>query len=142
MKPKSWNKSLLYAGIMGISTVLLSLVVADGVFGLNQPPARATRELIGFLFFWSGMIALPLLFYKRVKWRYTFQNLLLYFLLYFPVCKAFGFQHKHYFLETGGFLSFPTYWGAILVAVVFWGIQSLVFLICKIIYWVLRKNNG
>lgn len=139
MKLTNWKMGLILGCIMGILTILMSLVVADGVFGLNQPPARATRALVGFLFFWCGMIVLPLLFYKGVKWRYTLQNLLLYFLLYFPISEMFGFQHEHYFLEAGGFISFPTYWGAILVAIMFWGIQSFVFLAVNIISFAVRK---
>lgn len=127
--------------MMGICTIFLSLVVADGMFGLNQPPTTATRGFVGFLFFWSGMIVLPLLFYKRIKWRDTFLNLALYFLLYFPVYDMFGLKLTHSFLERGGFFAFPSYKGAILVAVVFWGIQSIVFLVINIICYVVRKNR-
>ena len=135
------RKHLLYVWMMGICTIFLSLVVADGVFGLNQPPTTATRGFVGFLFFWSGMIVLPLLFYKRIKWRDTFLNLALYFLLYFPVYDMFGLKLTHSFLERGGFFAFPSYMGAILVAVVFWGIQSIVFLVINIICYVVRKNR-
>lgn len=124
--PSIWEK-FIYVWIMGICTIFLSLVVADGVFGLNQPPAKATREFVAFLFFWSGMIVLPLLFYKRIKWRNTFLNLPLYFLLYFRIYDMFGLKLTHSFLERGGFFAFPSYMGAILVAVVFWGIQSIFF---------------
>lgn len=133
------EKRLIYVCMMGVCTIFLSLVVADGMFGLNQPPAKASREFVGFPFFWSGMIALPLLFYKRVKWRDTLLNLPLYFLLYFPVYDMFGLKLTHSFLERGGFFAFPSYMGAILVAVVFWGIQSIVFLVVNIICYVVRK---
>lgn len=142
MKSTNRKMSLIFGCIMGVLTILISLVVADGVFGLNQPPAKATRELVGFLFFWCGMIVLPLLFYKRVKWRYTLQNLLLYFLLYFPAYEVFGLKHTHFFLETGGFITFPSYWNAILVAVIFWGIQSIMFLIINSISYAIRKTKG
>ena len=135
------RKHLLYVWMMGICTIFLSLVVADGMFGLNQPPTTATRGFVGFLFFWRGMIVLPLLFYKRIKWRDTFLNLALYFLLYFPVYDMFGLKLTHSFLERGGFFAFPSYMGAILVAVVFWGIQSIVFLVINIICYVVRKNR-
>lgn len=138
--PSIWEK-FIYVWIMGICTIFLSLVVADGVFGLNQPPAKATREFVGFLFFWGGMIVLPLLFYKKVKWRDTFLNLPLYFLLYFPIYDMFGLKLTHSFLERGGFFAFPSYMGAILVAVVFWGIQSIVFLVINIICYVVRKKQ-
>lgn len=138
--PSIWEK-FIYVWIMGICTIFLSLVVADGVFGLNQPPAKATREFVAFLFFWSGMIVLPLLFYKRIKWRNTFLNLPLYFLLYFRIYDMFGLKLTHSFLERCGFFAFPSYMGAILVAVVFWGIQSIVFLVINIICYVVRKKQ-
>ena len=139
MKSTNTKMNLIFVCIMGVFTILISLVVADGVFGLNQPPAKATRELVGFLFFWCGMIILPLLFYKRVKWRDTLLNLPLYFLLYFPVYNMFGLKLTHSFLKGGGFFAFPSYVGAILVAVVFWGIQSLVFLVINIVSFAIRK---
>jgi len=142
MKTTNRKMSLIFGCVMGVLTILISLVVADGIFGLKQPPAKATRELVGFLFFWCGMIVLPLLFYKKVKWRHTLQNLLLYFLLYFPTYEVFGLKHTHFFLETGGFITFPSYWGGILVAVIFWGIQSIMFLIINSISYAIRKTKG
>ena len=52
MKTTNRKMSLIFGCVMGVLTILISLVVADGIFGLNQPPAKATRELVGFLFFW------------------------------------------------------------------------------------------
>ena len=39
MKSKSGKANLVCAAMMGILTMLLCLVVADGVIGLSQPPA-------------------------------------------------------------------------------------------------------
>ena len=113
----------------------MCLVVADGMIGMNYPPARKHIEYMGAAIFWIGIIALPLIFHKWVKWRYTLLNLPLYFLLYFPIYDVFGLKHEHLFLDSGGFLPLPTFWGAIMVAVVFWSLQSLVYLIVNIIFY-------
>ena len=75
-------KKWLWAGVMGILTILLCLIVSDDLLGLNSPPARSQ---IGHYVFWVSLIGLPLLFYKFVSWRYTLLNIPLYFLLYFPI---------------------------------------------------------
>lgn len=139
MKSTNRKPGLILTGMMGTFTILLCLAVADGMIGLHQPPAGTH---LGAVLFWTGMIVLPLLFYRWVKWRDTLLNLPLYFLLYFPVYERFGLEHTHYSLETGGLIAFPAYWGAILVAVVFWGIQSLVCLIVNIISYATRKANS
>lgn len=111
-------KKWLWAGVMGILTILLCLIVSDDLLGLNSPPARSQ---IGHYVFWVSLIGLPLLFYKFVSWRYTLLNIPLYFLLYFPIYELCGLKHTHLFLQTGGFISFPVWFGAILVTAYFWG---------------------
>ena len=105
-------KKWLWAGVMGILTILLCLIVSDDLLGLNSPPARSQ---IGHYVFWVSLIGLPLLFYKFVSWRYTLLNIPLYFLLYFPAYELCGLKHTHLFLQTSGFISFPVWFGAILV---------------------------
>ena len=80
-------KKWLWAGVMGILTILLCLIVSDDLLGLNSPPARSQ---IGHYVFWVSLIGLPLLFYKFVSWRYTLLNIPLYFLLYFPAQSAWS----------------------------------------------------
>ena len=70
-------KKWLWAGVMGILTILLCLIVSDDLLGLNSPPARGQ---MGHYVFWVSLIGLPLLFYKFVSWRYTLLNIPLYFL--------------------------------------------------------------
>ena len=70
-------KKWLWAGVMGILTILLCLIVSDDLLGLNSPP---TRSQIGHYVFWVSLIGLPLLFYKFVSWRYTLLNIPIYFL--------------------------------------------------------------
>ena len=80
-------KKWLWAGVMGILTILLCLIVSDDLLGLNSPPARSQ---MGHYVFWVSLIGLPLLFYKFVSWRYTLLNIPLYFLLYFPAYELCG----------------------------------------------------
>jgi hypothetical protein len=79
----------------------------------------------------------------RAHFRFHQQELelSLYFLLYFPVYELCGLKHTHLFLQTGGFISFPVWFGAALVAAYFWGIQSLVYLICHIAFHLLKKQQ-
>lgn len=141
MKSANWKTGLICAVIMGVLTTFLCLIVADGIIGLNYPPARKHIGYVGAAVFWFGMIALPLIFHKWVKWRYTLMNLPLYYLLYFPIYEAFGLGHEHYFLQTGGFISFSASWGAVLVAVVFWGLQSLVYLAINVVLYAIKKRK-
>ena len=87
-------KKWLWAGVMGILTILLCLIVSDDLLGLNSPPARSQ---MGHYVFWVSLIGLPLLFYKFVSWRYTLLNIPLYFLLYFPVYELCGLKLPIYF---------------------------------------------
>ena len=61
MKSTNWKLGVISAATMGILTILLCLVVADGMIGLNHPPARKYIECIGAVVFWGGITALPLI---------------------------------------------------------------------------------
>ena len=52
-------KKWLWAGVMGILTILLCLIVSDDLLGLNSPPARSQ---MGHYVFWVSLIGLPLYF--------------------------------------------------------------------------------
>lgn len=62
------------------------------------------------------------------------------FFLYLSVYELFALKHTHLFLKTGGFMEFPPYWTALLVTAIFWGMQSLVYLLCKIVQSVWRRK--
>ena len=64
---------------------------------------------------------------------------ILYFILYFPLYEICGLKLTHAFLQRGGFLEFPPYWSAILVAILFWGAQSIVLLICHVIHRIRKR---
>lgn len=124
-----------YAGIMGILTILLCLVIADDIFGLSAPPARSQ---MGHPIFLVSLISLPLLFHKVVPWKYTLLNIPLFFLLYFPVYELCGTKLTHSLLETNGFLESGPLLGAILVTALFWGVQSLVYFVCNVTLHLLK----
>ena len=42
-------KKWLWAGVMGILTILLCLIVSDDLLGLNSPPARSQIGALCFL---------------------------------------------------------------------------------------------
>ncbi len=131
-------KRFFCAGMMGVLTILFCLIVADDLFGLSAPPARSQ---MGHVIFWVGLIGLPLLFCRLVSWRYTLLNIPLYFLLYFPAYEICGLKHTHFLLQRGGFINFGPVWGAGLVAALFWGVQSLVYLACNVVFHWLKKGK-
>ena len=124
---------------MCVLTMFLCLYIADDIFGLNQPPAKRHILICANLIFSGSLVGMPLLFHKQIQWKYTAINLLLYFFLYFPLYKICGLKLTHAFLQSGGFLEFPPYWNAIFVAVLFWGVQSIVLLLCNGIHRI-RKS--
>ncbi len=137
---KDLLKHLLYAGAMGLLTILLCLVVADHIFGLNAQPAESQ---MGHPIFWISLIGLPVLFHKSTPWKYTLLNIPLYFLLFFPVWKMCGLQVAHHLLlQSGGFIEFPAFWNALLVTALFWGVQSLVYLVLYVVSFILRKRKS
>jgi len=129
-------KPFLWAVLMGCLTMFFCLYVADGILNAHfkHPPwwkqvlPRQTSVVVFFVF----IIGLPLLFRKKVKWRHTILNLPLYYGLYVLIYDICGLNHGYYFLESGGFLSFGPYFDAAVVAPIFWGIQSFVYLACNI----------
>ena len=137
MRPRDAHRELCSALLLGLLTLALSLAAADGLIGLNQPPA-GTR--LGAVLFWAGLVGLPLVFWRRVRWRYTVVDLPLYFLLYFPIDLAFGPAHTHTVLSGHGFIAFPAALRAALTAAVFWGVQSLVYLAANAAARLLRRR--
>lgn len=140
MKYISQNKKIIINTIiMCVLTMFLCLYIADDILGLNQPPAKGHISVCANIIFWGSLLGVPLLFHKQIQWKYTVINLLLYFVLYFPLYEICGLKLTHAFLQRGGFLEFPPLWSAILVAVLFWGAQSIVLLICHVIHRIRKR---
>ena len=91
MSSKKWKKEAIFSLIRGILTLLFRLAAADG---MDCPPAGKHIKYMGAPIFRLGVIALPLIFHKRVKRRYALLNLL----LYFPIYNLFGLKNERLFL--------------------------------------------
>lgn len=135
------KKSIVNAVIMGITTSLMCLVLADGILGLNRYGGSVGRGIPGAVVFWVFLIGLPLLFSRWTKWRYTLIDLPIYFLLYFPLAEFFGYKWNHELLRRNGLFYFPDWCNALLVAVMFFIVQSFVFLVYNIIVYFLKKEK-
>ena len=136
MSSKFYKRKLSAALVMGALTLLVSLVIADHFIGLSQTPAHQLRGVMAHIILYVGLVAFPMLFYRKTSWVYTLFNLPLYFILYFLIAEVAGSTFTHYFLRrTGGFIEFPDYFGAGITMVFFWSAQSIVFLVL----WGLKK---
>lgn len=102
--------------LMGVLTVLLCLVLGDGLLGMvsyrDDPTMRALVVLPGITVFLVGLFLPPWLFRKTVHKRDTFWNLPLYFLAFYLLRSFFQdrvFLTQHYFLRPyiSGFIYIP-----------------------------------
>ena len=146
MKNQNHEKSIGFALVMGLLTMIFCLVIADGLLGIQGSRVDNgggtdyldTDVKTGAIVFWIFLIGLPVLVAKCVRWVHTIPHLLLYFALYFPVSFHFGSSISHTFLDRAGLFS-VTWLSALITAVVFWGVQSVIFIICDIARYVWKK---
>ncbi len=146
MKYHHHEKSIALALVMGLLTMIFCLVIADGLLGIQGSRVDNgdgtgyldTDVKTGAIVFWIFLIGLPLVVAKWVRWVHTIPNLLLYFVVYFPVCYHFGSSIFHTFLDQGSLLS-VTWLSALITAAVFWGMQSVIFIVCDIGRYVWKK---
>ena len=132
-----FNKRKLFSAlIMGILTLIVSLIIADHFIGLAQYPADQLRGFVAHIVLYTDLIGLPMLYHKKTTWVYTISNLPLYFSLYFPIAEVAGSTYTHYFLRSSRSLNaLPDYFGAGITAIYFWSIQSTVFFVL----WILQR---
>lgn len=144
-----------YAVIMGLFTILVCLVIADGVVGIegvirdykefedgHHEFALVTSNPTGRIIFWIGLLGLPVLFYKKIKVRHAWINLPLYLVAWYSCSWMFGESVKHRYLAhpARGFISFGdtfvSLWTTFLMwavqAIVLWTVSGLCFMIRKI----------
>lgn len=117
--------------LMGLLTLLLCLVLGDGLLGMvsYDPTLGALVVLPGIITFLVGLFLPPWLFRKTVHKRDTLWNLPLYFLAFFPLRSFFEeriFLTQHFFLRPNisGFLYIPgeQLLAPALVVALMWGV--------------------
>lgn len=127
-------KPFLWAALMGGLTMFFCLYVADGIFNAHMNHYPWWRQILprqdSTIIFFVFIIGLPLLFRKKVRWRHTIVNLPLYYYLYILIYNICGLNHGYFLLNSGGFISFGPEVNGAIVAPIFWGIQSFVYLGC------------
>lgn len=102
--------------LMGLLTLLLCLVLGDGLLGMvsyrDDPTMRVLVVLPGIFTFGVGLLLPPWLFRKTVHKRDTFWNLPLYFLAFFLLRsffedRVFLTQHRFLMAYISGFIYIP-----------------------------------
>jgi len=144
MIKKDSYEAFTYDILMAVLTVFFCLAFSDGILNMYAYKTMHYWQdvLLGRIVFCIFIVLLPLIFAKKVKWKHTIINLPLYFLMYFPVAEIFGYSQGHLFLRFGGFISFPDYFGATIVAIVFWSIQSLTYMLLFILKKLKKTENN
>lgn len=102
--------------LMGVLTLLLCLVLGDGLLGMvsyrDDPTMRALAVLPGIAVFLVGLFLPPWLFRKTVHRRDTFLNIPLYFLAFYLLRsffenRVFLTQHRFLMAYISGFIYIP-----------------------------------
>lgn len=102
--------------LMGLLTLLLCLVLGDGLLGMvsyrDDPTMRALVVLPGIAVFLVGLFLPPWLFRKTVHRRDTFLNIPLYFLAFYLLRsffenRVFLTQHRFLMAYISGFIYIP-----------------------------------
>jgi len=153
------SKSYLSAFLLGLLTVIICLVIGDGLIGvagtLGECIYDESGELIeytlhikdptGKIIFWSGLLLLPVIPAYRIRPRHTWINLPLFVVAWYILSAVFGSHANHYFLAhpARGFISFFEEFDPFIVAVFMWLTQLIELLVIRGIIKVIRKlrNN-
>lgn len=152
------SKSYLFAFILGLLTVIVCLVVGDGVFGvagtLGDCIYDESGELIeytlhikdstGKVVFWSGLLLLPVILANWICPGHTWINIPLFILAWNVLSAIFGSHANHYFLAhpARGFISFFEEFDPYIVAVFMWLMQLIVLLIVRSVIGISRKYKN
>lgn len=148
-------KNVLWALLMGLVTMITCLYIAErhlGIHGfIEYEYGAATGRVIGWSlnrsfqpglwFKWICLIVIPILFARKVRWRYTWVNLLFYFVLYFPIRMiAKPWPYMFYMSDSSsGILVIPWIILPFGMTFHFWGVQSIVFAGINLLRYV-RRN--
>ncbi len=143
-----------YAVIMGLLTVFVCMVIADGFVGIAgtihdyKELADGTHEFMlkvsdptGRIIFRIGLLVIPVLFSLKTKVRYTWVNLPLYLVAWYICFWIFGESVKHQYLAhpAQGFISFGNEITSVTTTLLFWTVQAMVLLVARSLWFIIRK---
>lgn len=149
-------KNVAWAILMGIVTMILCLFVAERILGVSgfvisveyRPDGEILSRVnphlkIGLWFRRVCLVLIPLIFSRKVRWRYTWVNFFVYFFLYFPIRAIVGYwPAMGYLADNTGFLALPWILNPIFMMCHFWLVQSAVFAVVNFVRFLWRKRKG
>lgn len=148
------KQGYLFAVIMGLLTVLVCMVVADGLVGIEgtihdykefedgyHEFTLKVSDPTGRYIFWIGLLGIPALFARKTKVKYTWVNLPLYLASWYICSWMFGESVKHRYLAhpPQGFISFGDEFFSIGSTILFWIVQAIVLWIITFLCFIVRK---
>lgn len=148
------KQGYIYALIIGMLTVLVCMVIADGFIGIegtihdyieyadgHHEFALKVSDPTGRIIFWVGILGIPVLFSRKTKVRYTWVNLPLYLAAWYICSWVFGESVKHRYLAhpAQGFISFGNGFTSVTTTLLFWIVQAIVVGIVNFICFMIRK---
>jgi len=148
------KQGYLYAFVIGVLTVLVCMVIADGFIGIAGTIhdyieyEDGTHEFMlkvsdptGRIIFRIGLFCIPVLFAWKTKVKYTWINLPLYMAAWYICYFIFGESVKHRYLAhpAQGFISFGNEFTSVTTTLLFWIAQAIVLWIITFLKFMIRK---
>lgn len=148
------KQGYVYALIMGILTVLVCMVIADGFVGVegtihdykefadgHHEFALKVSDPTGRYIFWIGLFGISALFSWKTKVKYTWVNLPLYLAAWYACSWIFGESVKHRYLAhpAQGFISFGEEFTVVTTTLWFWLVQAIVLWIIAFLRFIIRN---
>ena len=131
--PAAIAVNLTVAAAIGFVTVLLCVILADGVLFFHTNP-------LGNAAFWLFLIGTGASSPFLVKWRYTLVNVFIYYFMYYPI-NAVDWGGEHFFFQTGGMLKYDDDAYAITMAILLYILQSVIYMGVCLLRIRHRKNK-
>lgn len=148
------KEGYVYAVIMGLLTILVCLIIADGLIGIEgtikdyKEYADGYHEFIlvtsnptGRYVFWIGLLGISVLFSWKTKIKYTWINLPVYFAAWYLCLWIFGESVKHRYLAhpAQGFISFGEGFVSLGTTVFLWLMQVIILGIMTLLRFIINK---
>ena len=146
--------SYMYVVIMGVLTVLICFVIADGLIGV-EGAIRDYEDLgdgqytyivqtsnpIGRYIFWIGLIGLPILFFKKIRVRDTWLNIPIFLFSWYFCSWIFGEKGNHRYLAhpSKGFIDFGDGLESLSAVILLWGVQTIILLLIFFLCFAIKK---